>query len=149
MPNCIKTSIFPCISSQSGDHARCRRFRRSLLISVISVISAVSFCLCDFGNVARHCGFRRSLPDQCHQHSAVRFWPFRFRRCRTITAILPYPSPLPAIPDWRRLARGASQIIPDWRGLQKRDVNWCRLQDGLHPSACPLSLLPLHSPPGG
>ena len=34
------------------------------------------------------------------------------------------PPPPYAIPGWRRPARGASQIIPDWRGFQKIVFNW-------------------------
>jgi len=34
--------------------------------------------------------------------------------------------PPPVIPDWRALARGASQIIPDWRGFGIPRLDWRR-----------------------
>jgi len=40
-----------------------------------------------------------------------------------------YPYPPQAIPDWRRLERGASQVIPDWRGLERLCLDWRRVDE--------------------
>jgi hypothetical protein len=41
---------------------------------------------------------------------------------------LGYPPPPIPIPDWRRLERWSSQVIPDWRVLHQFDFNWRRVQ---------------------
>jgi hypothetical protein len=38
------------------------------------------------------------------------------------------PPPPPVIPDWRALARGASQLIPDWRRFKRFPPIWRRVE---------------------
>jgi hypothetical protein len=71
-----------------------------------------------------------------------------------ITAIGASRPPLPppqAIPDWRRVERGASQSIPDWRGFQRFGLIWRRVQSSCDPlpilwPSVPLPLLPYVDP---
>src|SRR5579859_7270156 len=53
--------------------------------------------------------------------------PFTITGCpdHWITRSCAPPPPL-VIPDWRALARGASQIIPDWRGFGEPGPDWRR-----------------------
>ena|SRR5579871_5075729 len=62
-------------------------------------------------------GFSDILPIS---RSVVRFCFSDLARCRRCRAIPAITTPPPGvIPDWRRLQRGSSQIIPDWRGFHE------------------------------